>query len=71
MLGLLDHLIGADKQRGRDRKAKSLRRLEIENQLKLRRLLHGEVPRFRAPQDLVNVTCHVAVEGQHRWTIGY
>ena len=39
----LDHLVGAGEERGRDREAEGLRGLEIDHQLELGRLLHGQI----------------------------
>src|SRR6516225_11154644 len=38
-----DHLVGSLKERFRDRKAECLRGLEVDDQLELGRLLHGQV----------------------------
>ena len=51
----LDHLVRAQQQRLRDREPERLRRLQIDHQLELRRLLHRQVRRPRAFEDLVDV----------------
>src|SRR5262249_61024759 len=48
-------LIRPQQQRLRDREAERLRGLEINHQLKLRRLLHWQVTGLRALQDAVDV----------------
>jgi hypothetical protein len=48
----LDHLVGEQKERFRDREPKCFRGLEVHDQLKLRRLLHGQVGWPRASQIL-------------------
>jgi len=52
---LLDHLIRPKEQRWRDREAKRLSRLSVDHQLDLRRLLHGEIRRFRSFENAVDV----------------
>jgi hypothetical protein len=46
--GSLDHLIRALQERRRDREAKGIGGLEVDDQLELRSLLDGEVARLRA-----------------------
>jgi hypothetical protein len=43
-VGLFDHLVGEREHCGRDGEAERLRRLEIDDELKFRRLLDGNVP---------------------------
>src|SRR5882762_7073894 len=50
----LDHLIRSQQQRRRDGEADGLGRLEVDDQLELRRLLDREIPRLRALEDLVD-----------------
>src|SRR5262245_56693061 len=49
---LFDDLVGTREQRGRYGEVERLRRLQIDHQLKLGRLLNGEVSWFRALQNL-------------------
>src|SRR6266481_2756098 len=51
----LDHLVRAREERLRNRQPQRLRGLEIDNQLELRRLLHGQVARLGTAQDFVDV----------------
>jgi hypothetical protein len=50
-----DHLIRSHQHVGRDRDANLLSGLEIDDQLELRRLLHGQIGRLRALQEYVDV----------------
>src|SRR4030095_7418895 len=52
---LLDHLVRPQQHRLRDREPERLGRLGVDDQLEFSRLLHGEVSRLRALQDLVYV----------------
>src|SRR5262245_23150956 len=53
--GLLDHLVGALKERRRDGEAKCLSRLEVDNQLELRGLFDGQVAGLGTIENLVDV----------------
>jgi len=53
---LLDHLIGAGKQRGRHVQSDRFRGFEVDDQLERRRLFHRQVCRFRASLSFQNVT---------------
>src|SRR5215475_10275888 len=50
-----DHLVGEQKERFRDREPKCFRGLEVDSQVELGRLLHGQVGGPRALQNLVHV----------------
>ena len=50
-----DDLVGSLKERFGDRKAESLRGLEVDNQFDFGRELDGEVAGLRAPQDEIDV----------------
>jgi hypothetical protein len=50
-----DHLVGEQKERFRDREPKCFRGLEVDSQVELGRLLHGQVGGRRALQNLVHV----------------
>jgi hypothetical protein len=54
---LFDHLVGAGKQYWRDTDIQSTSRFYIDHQLEFCRLLDGEVGRFCAFDDLVDVGC--------------
>jgi len=47
-LSLFDQLVGEQKERFRDREPKHFRSLEVDNQVELGRLLHGQVGGPRA-----------------------
>src|SRR5215471_15239787 len=51
----LDHLVGKQKERFRDREPKCLCGPKVHDQFKLRRLLHGQVGWPRALQNLVHI----------------
>src|SRR5262245_62010395 len=53
---LLDHAIRAQQQRGRDSSAKRLGGLEVDDQLKLNRLLNWKVTRLRASEYPIDVS---------------
>ena len=53
---LLDHLVGAGEQRGRDGNSERFGSLEIDHQLELGRLLNRKIGRLCAFENLVNVT---------------
>src|SRR6266849_3721903 len=52
---LLDHLVRPLQQGLRDRQPERLRGFQVDHQLELRRLLDGQVGRFGALEDLVDV----------------
>src|SRR6266566_696247 len=51
----LDDLVGTGQHGLRNRQPDRLGGFEIDDQLELRRLLHGQVSRFRTFQDLVDI----------------
>src|SRR5882672_6551520 len=51
----LDDLIGSDKDGLRDGQPERLRRLQVDDQLELRRLLNGEIARLDTSKDLIHV----------------
>jgi hypothetical protein len=51
---LFDHLIRPQQERFEDRKAERLRRLEVDQQFEAYRLLHRNLCRLRAFQELVD-----------------
>src|SRR5215470_11082368 len=53
---LLDHLVGAQQNRLRYRKAKRLGGLEVHGHLKFCRKLHREIARLRAAQNAINIS---------------
>src|SRR5215211_6858674 len=63
--GSLDHLVRLEEKARRNREAEGLGSLEVDDQLELHRLLHGEVPRVSPLQDLVHIGSGTSVI---RWT---
>src|SRR5262249_54691542 len=60
-VALFDHLVGLREQRGRDRYAERLSRLEIDHQLELGRCLHRKVGSLLAPKNTINVPSRTSV----------
>jgi hypothetical protein len=64
---LLDNMVRSDEDGPRDREAESPGGLQVDDQLELRRLLHGQVGGLRAFEDLVDVGGSASVQvGQIR-----
>ena len=59
---LSNHLIRPGEHVRRNRQADLLRGLEVDHKLELRGLLHRQIGRFGAFQDLVHVDCRAPVE---------
>jgi hypothetical protein len=68
---LLDDLIRPQQYCLRDRQAERLRRLEVDRQLELRRLLNGQVGRLGALEDLVDVGCGAATQVGKAGSVGH
>src|ERR1700730_7721071 len=68
---LLMDLIRPQQERRRDRQAESLGGLEVDHEIKLRRLLHGKVRGLRAFQDLVDVGGGAPEQVRQIWPIGH
>src|SRR5262247_2170881 len=51
----LDHLVGPREHRPRDSESERLRRLEVDDEIELGGLLHGQIGRLGALDDLVHV----------------
>ena len=62
---LFDHLVGAGDDRRGNFETERLGRFEVYDQFELGRLLHGQVSRFLALQDAVDVS-----RGAVYWSIG-
>ena len=58
----LNHLIRPREQFRRECQSDLLRRLQVDDELKLRRLLHRQISRFGAFQDLVHVNSRAPIE---------
>src|ERR1700739_3138841 len=67
---LFDHLIGSRKQFVWDGESERLGGLEIDDQLKLRRHLHGEIGRLLSLEDAVDISCRQAKLFAANVTIG-
>ena len=57
----LDDLVGAGKDRWRDREAESLRGLQIDDQLEIGRLLDRQIGGLGATEDLTGVNADVVI----------
>jgi hypothetical protein len=57
---LFDHLVGSRKQSVWDGESERLGGLEIDDQLKLGRHLHGEIGRLLALKDAIDISCRQA-----------
>src|SRR5713101_3294179 len=68
---LLNHLIRTHQQRRRDRQPECLRGLQIDDEVELCRLLHGQVCRLGALQDSVNVDCSTSFHLGSIYSIGH
>src|SRR5262245_32525760 len=51
------------RQRLRDRQSEDLRGVQVDDELKLGRLLDGQIRGVGAPEDLVDVGCRAAIQG--------
>src|SRR5438067_411591 len=67
----LDHLVGADEQRGRDGEAERLCRLEVDDELKFGRLLNRQIGWLGALQDLIHEDSDPAVHVGFRGVIAH
>jgi hypothetical protein len=68
--GSVDHFVGADQDRGRDRQAERCRCSRVNHKLELRRLLNRQFCRSGTPQYLVDVGCSAAPDILDVGTIG-
>src|SRR5215813_1256132 len=68
---LLDQAVRALQERPGQRQSERLRRLEIDDQLELRRLLHGKIGGFHTLQNLVDVNGRAAVRVADTLPVGY
>src|SRR5262245_33227642 len=59
----LDHLVGPPQERRRDTQAERLGSLDVDDQLIFGGLLHGQIGRLCAPEDLVHEDCGTSVLG--------
>src|SRR5262245_55825330 len=67
--GLFDHLVGAGEQRRRHAKAESLRRGQVDDEIEFRRLLDGDIGRFRSAQNLIDQLGGAPVQVRVVWPI--
>src|SRR5262245_575218 len=67
---LLDQLIGAGEQSGRDCDPQRLRGLEVEHQFKVRRLFYRQIRWFGSPSDAIDIFCGVAVHSRDARAVG-
>ena len=59
---LFDHLVGADQQRGRNRKTKRFCGLQIDHQLELGCQIDWDVARFCSIEDIADVIGRTAIK---------
>src|SRR5262249_34662907 len=67
---LLDHLVRLEQERRGEGEAERLGRLEVDDQVEFQGLLHGQVPRLGAVQNLVHIGGRAAVQVPQAWPIG-
>src|SRR5215831_1985512 len=68
---LLDHLVRLQQHARRDREPEGLGRLQVEDELKLHRLLDGQVGGLGAFEELVHIGSGAAEEVTYAWSIGH
>src|SRR5215813_4039839 len=68
---LLDDLVRTAQHRLRDRQAKGLRRLEVDDQLELGGLLDWQISGLGSSQDLGHVISRPSVKIEEIWAIGH
>jgi hypothetical protein len=61
-VSLLDHLVGAGYQRGRNREAKCPGGFEIYDEFEFRRLFNGDVRRLCTFQDFIDLAGSMAID---------
>src|SRR5712691_2829047 len=67
----IDDLICPQQQRLRERQPERPGGFHVDDQLELRRLLHGEVGRLGALEDFVDIDCRAAELVCQAWTVGH
>jgi hypothetical protein len=68
---LLDDLVGAREQHGRDGKTQRLGGGQVDNEIELGRLLHWNVARLRPPQYFIDIVGGVPEQVWKAWSIGH
>src|SRR5206468_6248934 len=66
----LNHLVRAQQQALRDGNSKRLRSPEVDDKFELRRLFDGEIARFGALEDLLDVNGGAAIHHHQVWPVG-
>src|SRR5256885_15940039 len=67
----LDHLVGAQQERLRDRQAERLRGGQADDEIEFRRLLDREVTGLRSAQNLVDIVGGTPEHVRPIWSIGH